>query len=595
MICLRKVLVVLVSVVFFRVQAMDGLFQVEKRVASQEISEADTRGTKRYKSIEHAKPVLTHDQFVRFLHTFDFVYFSFLTFNWYNDSVLADMEVDEEDDLVETIRQQAQRWMGKCYGESRLTKAEKKRMIQGWIKALADEGCLTQRQHFLFSLITLDADPICLDSVPEFMSEGDKDQALKELCSTISQMKSEKKLMIFIAAYILKHPLFPIILNDAEQMFKGAYKVPPKHLYEAIYWVIKELPAAGMSFTSFVYAVVYEVIVLGKVKEVPSCLFESGNFPAEYVSTDFEYCDMDRACDLLALTNAMLLPRSCLRDELSIEDLEVMWEMISCYESYFVEVNNDDLELAKSCLRRLYQLYQEKEGDVETLLQIGLSHPKDSLGAIIAFQYGAPLSLNILHRVWKKFEGSYLAGDPNCWYHLQEMIDVGLAKHMASIVYHSIIPPEEIDSERYRTSEKRVITVLCVFKHYAPLLPREIIGEIFSSDLELARDVLRVLHGAKQLNFRGLLGSFKLLSTDVKVALLKPDKMRRIKELLCHDDKGQTIRDVFTEELITQKGYYPAEFRGWEPTGLKLLNPEQVEDNLGQQVEESIRLQMKIA
>ena len=104
MICLKKMLFVVVSMVAIRAQAMDDLFQ-EKRVASQEVSSADTRDMKRHKHDEDTQPVLTHDQFILFLTTFSSFY---STLHWRHagqKSRLDHIIIDQEDDLIENIRQ----------------------------------------------------------------------------------------------------------------------------------------------------------------------------------------------------------------------------------------------------------------------------------------------------------------------------------------------------------------------------------------------------------------------------------------------------------------------------------------------------------
>ncbi len=147
-------------------------------------------------------------------------------------------------------------------------------------------------------------------------------------------------------------------------------------------------------------------------------------------------------------------------------------------------------------------------------------------------------------------------------------------------------------------AKNRILEALLVFNRLCPRLSKDMKTKIFSSDPELAEDVLQVFLAHNEILFDRTdpfaylrpLFSQKVLEYRALVGLLKAYKMNRLAELLLYkNDEGETPIAYYKKMISEWKTIHGQTFQEQELESLPLFDPNKLEENFGAAIEESIR------
>ncbi len=307
---------------------------------------------------------------------------------------------------------------------------------------------------------------------------------------------------------------------------------------------------------------------------------------------------------MLAFFLAIKLPSSTqnlsVAETLSDKELILYWQSLSVAEALCKELQVDDGSEERAVLRNgftslAHTLISIGQG-AEDYLKESLRYPIQSLGLVESLHCRPLLYPSIVHDIvsWD-YKHAPVGKD------FKRLILGGLPLTMKTFVRHSIVDPEKPDNLISLSSRSRLRTGLFALKRCFPHMSPDIKTVILSY---LATDVLNVwlnrievkqYHWPNPFEYLKLLWHQKAVTSETILALLKKVKIAKLKELLSTSHDGKTPLGVYNTPLWGNDPSWANE-EGLEDLvdeNRNLLNPENVEDNFGEDIEESLREQFR--
>ncbi len=623
---LPKIFFIFLSVMCFSAVAMDdGLGN--KRSPDQELTE---RALKRHQSGEQDDVellTLTDEQFKLVEELFEMSYrWSLASYRQTYQKIVA-MNFGRGNELVQSINEKVRVIQESedptVYLRSdliqRKMKAQIKSVINEAIEELFEQKLLTEKQRLRLSVITLDDEPIQLGQRIDSQDEVSKEHLLRCLFEGLVSIGKHCRTPNHRIAFVLGHSLFPTIVHDIQRQFDSDYSVPHKRIAGKIIQVADQLQIRKVVFTyeQMLYPLLFELLYTEftrnpqKKIHIPETLFGDGRFPYAYLWYLLDghgIGEITLGEGLIPLIPSLLSARSLLKEELSLQDLTMIWERLSLNESLrdnngincvLTQKTEDELTegfnlLAKALLCR--------NGNLAKCLVRSLCYPGVTLSVMTVFNYGVPLDTYLIHTAVRGPIEDDRRGED---LHTVKELMRGFAKTMKAMVRYSSVRPEVPKLSEYHTSRNRVREVLLVFKRYSPRMLKDVKALIFSRDPELAQDVLKVFLTTSNRDQYDITDPFaylrpvihqKLLVGEAVVDLLKYYKVKRLKELLLVENgKGETPLAYYGKVVNNWKSEFGERLEGLEAVSLSLLNPDKLEENFGEDIEESIRSKLKPA